>query len=112
MVNNLQLVKFIKISNNNHSSQDFMIDCTTMFDTRIRISSFKTAYKHYLAGETGWKPIYHYFQRDYSFYTIYKGRFNNYAEIKEQQNTLYYQEWKRMNRDNMDGFHAFINDRM
>lgn len=111
-MNRYENTKFIKVSNNKNACKDFYIDITTMKDPRIRISALKTQFKHYLKGEEYWKPLFHYFERDYSFYTMRRGSFQNYQEVKEFRNELYKSEWERMNNNNMEGFSDFLNDRI
>ena len=102
---------FIKISNNKNNKKDFYIDITTMKDPRIRMSSLKTQYKKYLKTGELFKPIFHYFKIDYSFYTIDKGSFSNYQEVKEHRNKLYKEQFIKMN-DSDRGFKSFLKSRV
>ena len=111
-MNRYKSTKFIKVSDNNNAHRDFYIDITTMKDPRIRISALKTQFKHYIEGEEYWKPLFHYFERDYSFYTLCRHSFDNYQEVKAYRNELYKSEWMRMNNNNSKGFSKFLKDRI
>jgi len=92
---------FIKISNNNNAAVDFMIDITTMTDTRLRISTLKSQYKKYLDKNDNYtcnfKDAWRYFDLDYSFYCIDTKFFDTYEQAKEHRLDLMDSEYERMN---------------
>ena len=106
--------KFIKVSNNNNACKDFYIDITTMKDARLRIGSLKSQFKRWCEDDEdeNYKPIYHYIQRDYSFYVVDRGSFNNYQEVKEYRNQLYRTQWDKLNNNNRIGFCKFLEQRI
>jgi len=90
-------VSFIKISNNNNASTDYTIDITTMADSRLRISALKSQYKQYKLTGVRYKPIFYYFELDYSFYCVDKDSFDTYDDAKIRREQLMISEWCRMN---------------
>ena len=73
--------QFIKITDNrNHP--DFIFDCTTMRDARLRISALKAQYKKFLNDGENEKPIFRFFELDYSFCVVERGVFDDRAKYR------------------------------
>ena len=100
--------KFIKISNNRNSERDFYIDITTMKDPRARVGALKTQFKNWNESGDLFKPVFHYFMCDYSFYVLDRGCFNSHEEVKEHRDKLYLEQWKKMNKGKIKGYKHFI----
>ena len=79
--------KFIKITNNN-VPEHFIIDCTVMSDSRLRISALKAQYKRYLIDGLNKKPVYDFFKLDYSFCVVHSGEYSDYSEVKKKRAEL------------------------
>jgi len=80
--------QFIKITDNrNHP--DFIFDCTTMRDARLRISALKAQYKKFLNDGENEKPIFRFFELDYSFCVVERGIYNDYAVVKKRRDELF-----------------------
>ena len=80
--------QFIKITNNrNHP--DWILDITTMKDARLRISALKAQYKKFLNDGENEKPIFRFFQLDYSFCVVEKGYYTDYSIVKKRRDELY-----------------------
>ena len=93
--------KFIKISNNNNSSKDFMIDITTMADDRLRISTLKSQLKKYRYGmlpNCEYKQQWYFIEHcDWSYYCLETKEFDTFEEAKEYRLDLMDREYIRMN---------------
>ncbi len=79
--------KFIKITNNN-VPEHFIIDCTVMADARLRISALKAQYKKYLSDGLNKKPVFSFFELDYSFCVVDSGEYSDYSEVKKKRAEL------------------------
>ena len=95
--------KFIKISNNNNPSKDFMIDITTMNDERLRISTLRSQLKKYNYGmlpNCEYKEAWRYMEEcDWSNYCLESKEFSTFEEAKEHRLDLYDSEYERMNQN-------------
>lgn len=93
--------KFIKISNNNNASRDFMIDVTTMADERLRISTLKSQLKKYNYGmlpNCEYKQAWYYIENtDWSYYCLDTREFDTYDQAKDFRDQLMDSEYERMN---------------
>ena len=85
---NYSRVQFIKITDNNHHEK-FYIDITTMYDARLRISALKAQYKKYLELKTFKKEVFNFFEIDWSFAVIERGKFANFDDAKLRRDELY-----------------------
>jgi hypothetical protein len=88
----MKVYSFVKISDN-RNPRDFCIDITSMRDARHRMSALRSQYGYYLDDLKGWHPIFHWLERDYSFYVLEKRRCDNYQEAKAHRQSL--MEWQR-----------------
>lgn len=93
--------KFIKISNNNNASRDFMIDITTMADDRLRISTLKSQLKKYNYGmlpNCEYKEAWRYFETTcWSYYCLDTKEFDTFEQAKDYRDQLMDREYIRMN---------------
>jgi hypothetical protein len=87
MTNKYHATKFIKISNNNNPAE-FHIDITTMNDARLRISALKAQYNNYCNTGLYYKDVFSFFSKDWSFYVLERGKFENYEDIKIRRDEL------------------------
>ena len=88
----MKIYSFVKISDNNNA-RDCCIDITSMRDARHRMSALRSQYNYYLDGVKGWHPIFHWLERDYSFYVLEKCACETYREAKAHRQSLL--EWQR-----------------
>tara|TARA_R110002126_G_scaffold187379_1_gene335946 strand:+ start:1135 stop:1482 length:348 start_codon:yes stop_codon:yes gene_type:complete len=92
---------FIKISNNNNPSVDFMVDFTMMYNTNLRMCVIKSqlkAYRNNILKNARYKPVWHYIEAtDYSYYKIDTQDFEEYQDAKAHALKLYNYEFTKMN---------------
>ena len=84
----LKRFQFIKVTNNN-DHKEFYVDITTMKDARLRISALKAQYKKYINDGKNFKPIFKYFNLDYSFCVLERGDYEKYEDVKSRRDELY-----------------------
>lgn len=92
---------FIKISNNNNSCVDFMVDFTTMPNTNLRMCVIKSqlkAYRNNTLKNAHYKPVWYYLEAtDYSYYKIDRQDFEEYQDAKAHALKLYNEAFDKMN---------------
>ena len=83
--------RIIKLTNND-DPKEFTLEITRMRDIRQRIGIIEAGYHDYLELRSGRKHKTSYnilAANDYSFYTVFRGKFDNYHECKQKRNELY-----------------------
>lgn len=77
---------------NNDDPKEFTLEITRMRDIRQRIGIIEAGYLDYLElkGRRKYRPSYNILSaNDYSFYTVFRGDFDNYNECKQKRDELY-----------------------
>ena len=83
--------RIIKLTNND-DPKEFTLEITRMRDIRQRIGIIEAGYLDYLElkGRRKYRPSYNILSaNDYSFYTVFRGDFDNYNECKQKRDELY-----------------------
>ena len=83
--------RIIKLTNND-DPKEFTLEITRMRDIRQRIGIIEAGYFDYLElkGRRKYRPSYNILSaNDYSFYTVFRGDFDNYNECKQKRDELY-----------------------
>jgi hypothetical protein len=96
--------KFIKLSNNNNSNQDFIIDLTTMKDIKLRMAILKSQLKKYRQHHIGlYRPTWYYLENcDYSYYCIDTREFETFDQARAHATSIYNEQFIKMNSNKID----------
>ena len=81
--------RIIKLTNNDNQ-KEFTLEITRMKDIRHRVSIIESNYKDYLVSNKRYKPSYNILSKsNYSYYSVFRGEFDTFEEIKQKRKELY-----------------------